>query len=137
MPLDPPRLKTIAIIGANATAIFAHGGGSARIKAPYEITALEGISNRLGGNIKLIYAQGYNPPVGSGGVETQSEAEETVPPLDSSKLIAEAVAAAKSADVVIYVGGLNHHGGYDTEGADHLNVSPLDGEACVLTEYSS
>ena len=26
---------------------------------------------------------------------------------------------------------------YDTEGADHLNVSPLDGEACVLTEYSS
>jgi hypothetical protein len=24
---------------------------------------------------------------------------------------------------------------YDTEGADHLTVSPLDGEACILTQY--
>jgi hypothetical protein len=25
---------------------------------------------------------------------------------------------------------------YDIEGADELQVSPLDGEACVITEYS-
>ena len=133
LPLDPAQTKIIAIIGANATAKFAHGGGSARIKAPYEITALEGISNRLGGNVKLIYAQGYNPPVGSGGVESKPEAEETAPPLDSSKLIAEAVAAAKSADVVIYVGGLNHHDGYDTEGADRKDIK-LPGEQDELIQ---
>jgi len=122
LPLDPAQTKTIAIIGANATAKFAHGGGSAMIKPPYEITALEGISNRLGGNVKLIYTQGYNPPVGSGRVDFKPETEVIAPPLDSSKLVAEAVAAAKSADVVIYVGGLNHHGGYDTEGADRKDI---------------
>ena len=128
LPLDPAQTKTIAIIGANATAKFAHGGGSAMIKPPYEITALEGISHRLGGNVKLIYAQGYNPPVGSGRVDFRPEPEATAPPLDSSKLVAEAVAAAKSADVVIYVGGLNHHGGYDTEGADRKDIKLPGGQ---------
>jgi beta-glucosidase len=128
LPLDPSRIKSIAIIGANGTAKFANGGGSARIKAPYEITALQGISNRLGGNVKLLYAQGYNPPVGSGRVDFRPEAEETAPPRDSSNLVAEAVAAAKSADVVIYVGGLNHHGGYDTEGADRKDIKLPGGQ---------
>jgi beta-glucosidase len=128
LPLDPAQTKTIAIIGANATAKFAHGGGSATIKPPYEITALAGISNRLGGNVKLIYAQGYNPPVGPGRVDFRPEPETIAPPLDSSKLVVEAVAAAKSADVVIYVGGLNHHGGYDTEGADRKNIKLPGGQ---------
>jgi beta-glucosidase len=128
LPLDPAQTKTIAIIGANATAKFAHGGGSAMIKPPYEITALEGISNRLGGNMKLIYAQGYNPPVGSGRVDFRPEPEETPAPLNPSNLMAEAVAAAKSADVVIYVGGLNHKGGYDTEGADRKDIKLPGGQ---------
>jgi beta-glucosidase len=83
--------------------------------------------------VKLIYAQGYNPPVGLGGVESKMDAEETAPPLDGSKLIAEAVAAAKSADVVIYVGGLNHHAGYDTEGADRKDIK-LPGEQDELIQ---
>jgi beta-glucosidase len=128
LPLNPTQIKTIAIIGANGTAKFANGGGSARIKAPYEITALQGISNRLGGNVKLLYAQGYNPPVGSGRVDFRPEAEETAPPRDISDLVAEAVAAAKSADMVIYVGGLNHHGGYDTEGADRKDIKLPGGQ---------
>ncbi len=128
LPLNAAQTKTIAVIGANAVAQFAHGGGSAMIKSAYEITALEGISNYLGGNVKLIYAQGYNPPVGRGRVDFRHEAEETEPPLDSSKLAAEAVAAAQSADVVIYVGGLNHHGGYDTEGADRKDIKLPGGQ---------
>jgi beta-glucosidase len=133
LPLDPARVKTIAVIGANADAKFANGGGSARVKAPYEITVLQGISNRLGGNVKIIYAQGYNPPVGSGRVDFRPEAEATNAPLDVSKLVAEAVAAAKSADAVIYVGGLNHHGGYDTEGADRKDIK-LPGEQDELIQ---
>ena len=128
LPLNSAQTKTIAVIGANAVAQFAHGGGSAMIKSAYEITALEGISNYVGGNVKLIYAQGYNPPVGRGRVDYRHETEETEPPVDSSKLAAEAVAAAKSADVVIYVGGLNHHGGYDTEGADRKDIKLPGGQ---------
>jgi beta-glucosidase len=129
LPLDPAQTKTIAIIGANATATFAHGGGSATIKAPYEITALAGISNRLGGKVKLIYAQGYNPPVGPGQVDFRPDIEEpSAPPLDKTKLIVDAVAAAKAADVVIYIGGLNHRGGYDTEGADRKDIKLAAGQ---------
>ncbi len=128
LPLDPAQVKTIAVIGANATAHFANGGGSARIKPPYEITALQGISNRLGSGVKLICAQGYNAPAGPGRLDYRADTEEIVPLRDVSELVAEAVAAAKAADAVIYVGGLNHHGGYDTEGADRKNMKLPGGQ---------
>ncbi len=120
LPLNPANLKTIAVIGVNAVTKFAGGGGAANIKAPYEITALEGISNRAGGGVKIIYAPGYTPPTGRG----RRDRGDAVPLVTaaSSNLISEAVAVAKSADVVIYVGGLNHNGGYDTEGTDRRDL---------------
>ncbi|HTY89459.1 MAG TPA: glycoside hydrolase family 3 C-terminal domain-containing protein [Candidatus Acidoferrum sp.] len=128
LPLAPAKVKTVAVIGANATAHFANGGGSSRIKPPYEITALQGISNRLGSNVKIIFAQGYNAPVGPGRLDYRPDTEEIVLPRKVSELADEAVAAAKAADVVIYVGGLNHHGGYDTEGADRKNMKLPGGQ---------
>jgi beta-glucosidase len=47
-------------------------------------------------------------------------------------LIADAVAAAKSADVVIFVGGLNHNGGYDTEGTDRRDLKLPGGQDELL-----
>jgi beta-glucosidase len=134
LPLDPARIKTVAVIGANASAQFAHGGGSVTIKAPYEITALQGISNRLGDGVKIIYAQGYNPPVRAVRMDAKPQAEKAVPSPDDAKLIAEAVAAANSADIVIYVGGLNHRGGYDTEGADRKDLKLPGGQDELLKE---
>jgi beta-glucosidase len=128
LPLNPARLKTIAVIGANATARFANGGGSARIKPPYEITALQGISDRLGDNVKVIYAQGYNAPVGSGRPNYPADPKEIVAPRNVTNLVAEALAAAKAADAVIYVGGLDHHGGYDTEEADRKDLKLPGGQ---------
>ena len=122
LPLDPAAIKTVAVIGANATAHFANGGGSSRIKPPYEITAFQGISNRLGRGVKIVFAQGYNAPVGPGRLDYRPDTEEIPPLRDDSELETEAAAAAKAADVVIYVGGLNHHGGYDTEGADRKDI---------------
>jgi beta-glucosidase len=115
LPLNPAKLKTLAIIGANAASKFASGGGSANIKAPFEITALEGISNRIGGGVKIICARGYNPPADNGGAAAAA-------PAANDDLISEAVAAAKSADAVIYVGGFNHEGGYDSEGMDRRDL---------------
>jgi len=128
LPLNPAKIKSIAIIGANGAARFSTGGGSAMVKPPYEITALQGISNRLGNGVKLIYAQGYNPPISPRRANFRPETEATAPPLDTSNLVADAVAAAKSADVVIYVGGLNHRGGYDTEGADRKDLKLPGGQ---------
>src|ERR1019366_4501985 len=112
LPLGPAKLKTIAIIGVNAVGKFASGGGAANIKAPYEITALAGISNRVNGAAQITYSPGYAAPAGRGGRRGGGDAV----PVINTNLFAEAVAAAKAADLVIFVGGLSHNGGYDAEG---------------------
>jgi beta-glucosidase len=103
LPLDPGKVKTIAVIGENAIRLQAHGGDSSGIKAFYEITPLQGLVNRVGTNVNIIFSEGYRK---GGGPE----------------LAARAVAAAKAADVVIYVGGLNHDPGFDCEGSDRKDL---------------
>jgi len=89
-------VKTVAVIGANATRENAGGGGSAQLQAKYEITALQGLKNELGSQVAVTFAPGYKI------------AKDQKP---DPVLIAEAVAAAKAAEVVVYVGGSFH--GYD------------------------
>ncbi|MBO2011262.1 glycoside hydrolase family 3 C-terminal domain-containing protein [Hymenobacter negativus] len=104
-------VKTIAVIGENATRANSMGGGSGQVKAKYEISALQGLKNELGSNTAITYAQGYKIARGQ-----QADAQ----------LIAEAVAAAKAADVAIVVGGSIHgydyskwsDNAYDAEGVD-------------------
>ena len=126
LPLDPNKAQTIAVIGDHATRKFGRGGGSAGIKALYEVTPLEGILARVGGNATVTYASGFripNPfrrgPANAAGVRT----EQAPPPAaDPVALADRAVAAAKAADVVIYVGGLTHARGGDDEGSDRTEL---------------
>jgi len=104
LPLNLKNIKTLAVIGDNATRKHAHGGGSTTIKAKYEITPLEGLQTRLGNSVKITYAQGYKI----------SDDLKAVDPA----LIAEAVKTAATADAVILFGGLNHEHGLDCEGYD-------------------
>lgn len=103
LPLDADKIKSVAVIGENATRLQAYGGDSSRIKAFYEITPLAGILNRIGTNVNVTYSEGYR----KGG---------------DLALADRAVAAARSADVVIYVGGINHDIGYDSEGGDKAGL---------------
>jgi beta-glucosidase len=103
LPLDAAKLKTIAVIGENATRLHAHGGDSSGIKAFYEVNPLDGIVNRVGKNVNVIFSEGYRK---DGGTD----------------LAKRAVSAAKAADVVIYIGGLNHDKGFDCEGADRADM---------------
>ena len=103
LPLDAKTLKSIAVIGENATRLHAHGGDSSGIKAFYEITPLQGIVGQAGKRVNVIYSEGYQK---NGGAD----------------LADRAIAAAKSADVVIYIGGLNHDRGFDCEGADRTSL---------------
>ncbi len=104
LPLNLKSIKTLAVIGDNATRKHAHGGGSTVIKAKYEITPLEGLQTKIGNSVKISYAQGY-------AVSNDLKA------IDKS-LIAEAVKTAAAADAVILFGGLNHEPGLDCEGTD-------------------
>ena len=103
LPLNPAAVKTFAVIGDNATRLHAHGGDSSGIKAFYEITPLAGILKRIGAQANVIFSQGYQA---NGGAD----------------LTERAVAAARAADVVIYLGGLNHQKGLDCEGADRKDM---------------
>jgi beta-glucosidase len=103
LPLDANKIRSIAVIGENAVRLQAYGGGSARIKTFYEITPLEGILRRAGDRANVSFSMGYREKAGD-------------------DLAERATAAAKQADVVIYVGGLNHSAFYDTEGSDRKDM---------------
>jgi beta-glucosidase len=128
LPLDASKYKSIAVIGVNAAAKFAGGGGAANIKAPYEITALAGISNRVAGGAQITYAPGYLAPRGGGGRRGGPAAGPAV----NTNLADDAVAAAKAADLVIFVGGLSHNGGYDAEGSDRRDLKLPGGQDELL-----
>jgi beta-glucosidase len=128
LPLNPAKIKSVAVIGANAVTKFAGGGGSANIKAPYEITALEGISNRLGGSVTVTYSPGYAVPAGRGFGRRDGGAPAAI----NTNLFAAAVAAAKAADVVIFVGGLHH--GLDLEGSDRRDLKLPGGQDELLKQ---
>ena len=59
LPLSPGDTKKILVIGDNADRIHSCGGGSAEIKALYEISPLMGIKKLLGGNAQVTFVRGY------------------------------------------------------------------------------
>jgi beta-glucosidase len=58
LPLKPDRVKNVAVIGDNAVHTFHNGGFGAGVKARYEVTALEGLKNRLPAGVSIRFAQG-------------------------------------------------------------------------------
>ncbi len=135
LPLDAAHLQTIAVIGGNAAAKFCRDGGSSNIKPPFEVTALEGISNYIAGRAKITYAEGYYPPLNWGAPGLKPDGTRATA-TDISQLTDQAVAAAKSADVVIYVGGLNHKIGFDSEGGDRKNMELPAGQDKLLAKIA-
>jgi beta-glucosidase len=55
LPLDLTKLKTIAVIGPDAYPAVISGGGSAESKPFNSVSYLEGISNRAGTKVKVLY----------------------------------------------------------------------------------
>ena len=93
LPLQRNAIKNIAVIGYNADRKQSMGGGSSQVKSFYEITPLDGLRKQVGSNINITYAKGYNIARSAGA---------------DAALIADAVEAARKADVVVYVGGSTH-----------------------------
>lgn len=138
LPLAPCR--TVAVIGANAVTAHADGGGSAEIKALYEITPLMGIKKLLGGNCTVRFAPGYPIPKKGSRPEISWQAESVGDNAEFARVeaadkapadyIREAVALAKASDAVIFVGGLNHD--YDVEGLDRNDMQLPYGQNGVI-----
>ena len=97
------------------------GGGSSNLKTAYEVNPLEGIRNAFAGKAEVQWVRGY-----VGDTSTSYNMVDTGQDLTDNRtpevLIAEAVEAAKDADYVIFVGGLNKSAHQDNESTDRLQL---------------
>lgn len=124
LPLKLNGIKSIAVIGNNATKKNALGGFGAGVKTKREITPLEGLQNRLPASIKINYAEGYlerydKRNAGNLGNIT-ANGPVTIDQLDPAKL-QEAIEAAKNSDMAIVFAGSNRD--YETEASDRRNLN--------------
>ena len=133
-------IKKIAVIGQNAVLKTQSGGVGAGVKALYEITPLQGIQKHAGNSIEVVYAPGYKNFPGRRWGPTPTTVDPLVAtaidePADPA-LIAEAVAAAQDADVVIFFGGTNKS--IETEGSDRRDIKlPVGQETVVQALYEA
>lgn len=66
LPLQTAAIRSLAVIGPNATEIAVSGGGSAQLEPPYKINPLEALREIVGSEVRLEYIQGchhYDHPV--------------------------------------------------------------------------
>ena len=133
-------VKKIAVIGQNAVLKTQSGGMGAGVKALYEVTPLEGITRRAGADVEITYAPGYRNFPGrrwgpAPAVPNPLEASAIDEPADP-QLLAEAVALAKEADLVLFFGGTNKS--IETEGSDRKDIFlPCGQEELVQALYEA
>jgi beta-glucosidase len=58
LPLKKEAIKTLTVIGPGAAVARLGGSGSSEVNAPYAISPLEGIKEKLGDTVDILYAQG-------------------------------------------------------------------------------
>jgi beta-glucosidase len=135
------EVKKIAVIGQNAVLKTQSGGMGAGVKALYEVTPLEGITRRAAeAGIEVSYAPGYKnfpgrrwgPAPAEPNPLEAAAIDETADPA----LLAEAVALAKDADLVLFFGGTNKS--IETEGSDRKDIKlPCGQETLVQALYEA
>lgn len=125
LPLDASKLKKIAVIGENATRKMSEGGGSSELKPRVEISPLKALQSKYGS--KITYARGYasGPPAYGRAIPSK---------LNADSLRNEAVKIAESADMVIFVGGLNKNHNQDCEGGDRKSYNLPFGQDKLISE---
>lgn len=117
LPINTATVKSIAVIGENATRKMTLGGGSSALKTKLEISPLDGLKDKLGNAVKITYAQGYSHEKG-----------------DHTDLLKAAVEAARQADEVIFVGGLSKDKYQDDEGDDRKSYDLPFGQDELINE---
>ncbi|MDX9812076.1 MAG: glycoside hydrolase family 3 C-terminal domain-containing protein [Bacteroidales bacterium] len=127
LPVSTSEVKKIAVIGDNATMKHATGGFGAGVKTRYEVSPLEGLKDRIGDRASISFARGYVPgylpSAGRGAPRLTNDTPD-------AGLLAEAVAAAREADVVLFFAGTNRE--YETEGTDRTTLDLPFGQNEVL-----
>ncbi|MEO7984754.1 MAG: glycoside hydrolase family 3 N-terminal domain-containing protein, partial [Bacteroidota bacterium] len=132
LPLDKNKIKTIALIGPNAAKCLL-GGYSSRPR--FCISPLDAIKERYGSTINVLYAEGVKL------TDKNNWFADTINLANNGDLkskIAEAVAVAKQADVVVLFVGGNESMSREGWAPDHLGDLPtlelLNGQNELIKE---
>ena len=135
LPLNVPEGGKIVLVGENVVKKMVVGGGSSNLKTAYEINPLEGLQNAYGDKAQIVWERGY-----VGDTSTSYNLVDTGQDLSDDRtpeqLIAAAVEAAKDADYVIFVGGLNKSKNQDNESTDRLQITLPYGQEEVIDALS-
>ena len=119
LPLQLEEGQKVLVVGENALKMMSVGGGSSSLKAQKEIVPIEGIRAELEGKAEVIYERGYKGDI-TGVYNRVVTGQDLSENRTEEELIADAVEAAKKADYVIFIGGLNKADHQDSEGRDRL-----------------
>lgn len=112
LPLEP--VGRVAVVGAFAGAPRYQGAGSSQVNPTRVDSALDRLRERLGDDVEVSYAPGYD---GTTGETTASD-------------LAAAIAVARDADVTVVFAGLP--GRYESEGFDREHLRLPDGHTRVV-----
>ncbi len=126
LPLEPGKYKNILVVGENAVRPLNLGGGSSELKTKDMFSPLDAIRKVYGDGVR--YAEGYRTG------RSLYDKEELIPAEILDSLRREAVAMAKDADVVIYIGGLNKNGFQDCESTDRREYNLPWGQDTIIEE---
>jgi beta-glucosidase len=113
-PLDPSKIKTIAVIGPNAHRPLL-GGYSGLPK--HNVTVLDGIKTKVGDRVRVLYSEGCKITVGGSWQQDEVIASDAA---EDRRQIAEAVEVGKQADVIVLAIGGNEQTSREAWGLKHM-----------------
>ncbi len=114
LPVVPGKYRHILVVGDNATRRLTIGGGSSELKVKKEVSPLLALKAKYGDCIS--YARGYT----AGGAIYGTN---VISPSTVDSLRADAVTQAATADLIVYIGGLNKNSHQDSEGDDRQDYA--------------
>lgn len=113
-PLDPHKIRTIAVIGPNADRQML--GGYSGVPKHYT-TLLQGIRDRVGTSINVLCHEGCKITIGGSWQQDEVTASD---PTEDRNSIAEAVKVAQQADIVVLAIGDNEQTSREAWALNHL-----------------
>ncbi len=122
LPLDPSKVRTVAVIGPCAAVARTGGGGSSLVRPREAVTPLAGIREAAGSRVGVGYALGAAMPGEDAGV-------------DATKSLDEAVALAARSDVAVVLVGYSSR--LESEGFDRASLDLPAGQDGLIAAVAA
>ncbi len=115
LPLDPKKLKTLAVIGPNANRVLL--GGYSGVPKQF-ITVLDGIREKVGDAVNVVYSEGCK--ITADGGSWQRDEVYLSDPKQDRRQIANAARVAATADAIVLCIGCNEQGSRESWNTRHM-----------------